>query len=371
MAGIYIHIPYCRTFCIYCDFYSELSCKGGSESFVSSLMHEFEARIPQAASAGAVETVYFGGGTPSVLGVRTLVSIMDRLRSCYDLSSLSEVTLEVNPDDVVRWSSDDLATLRDSGFNRISMGVQSFDDGILKWMRRRHDSAAAVEAWKMLRGVGFQNVSIDLIFGFPLLSDGLWAETLHKAVSLPGGPPEHISSYQLTVEPGSALAVLYDRGEYVEMDDEGCARQYSMLQDSLQKAGYEQYEISNFCLPGFHSRHNSSYWKHVPYLGFGPGAHSLTIDSDGHYVRLWNRQDLAAYVAGDMLESSETLSHEEIEEEKIMLGLRCRSGIELPEHKAAPLLAEGLLERVGRLYRVPREKLFISEYVIGRLVREI
>lgn len=363
MAGIYVHIPYCRSFCIYCDFYSELSRGGSSESFVCALKKEAAARLPELGGA-SVSTIYFGGGTPSLLPAGELAGILSFLKD--RTGSPSEVTVEVNPDDVLAMGLDGLETLLEAGFNRVSMGVQSFDDSVLRWMRRRHDAEGAVKACSLLRGAGFTNLSIDLIFGFRGLSSGLWRETLDKAVSL---MPEHVSAYQLTVEPGSALARLQESGRYEEVPDEESAAQYAMLQTVLAEAGYEQYEVSNFALPGMYSRHNSSYWHHVPYLGLGPGAHSLSVSRDGRLVRSWNDPDLKGYLAGSCRRGSEVLSAAEVEEERIMLGLRCSAGTALDKTKAAPLVREGLLEEISDgLYRIPAGRLFISEYVIGRLV---
>lgn len=365
MAGIYIHIPYCRSFCIYCDFYSELSRGDSSESFVSALKKEAVARHSELGGA-SVSTVYFGGGTPSLLPAGELAGILSFLKGLDGAGSPSEVTVEVNPDDVVSMGRDALETLLRAGFNRVSMGVQSFDDPVLRWMRRRHDAAGAVRAYALLREAGFSNVSIDLIFGFRGLSSGLWRDTLDKAVSL---SPEHVSAYQMTVEPGSVLAGLQASGRYREVPDEESAAQYAMLQAVLSDAGYEQYEVSNFALPGMHSRHNSSYWRHVPYLGLGPGAHSFAVGRDGRFVRSWNDPDLKGYLAGDCRRGSEVLSAAEVEEERVMLGLRCSAGALLDKTKAAPLVREGLLEEISDgVYRIPAGHLFISEYVIGRLV---
>lgn len=365
MAGIYVHIPYCRSFCIYCDFYSELSRGGSSESFVCALKKEAAARFPELGGA-SVSTIYFGGGTPSLLPAGELAGILSFLKGQDGADPPSEVTVEVNPDDVVSMGPEGLERLLEAGFNRVSMGVQSFDDSVLRWMRRRHDAAGAMKAFSLLRGAGFTNVSIDLIFGFGGLSSGLWRETLGRAVSL---RPEHVSAYQMTVEPGSALARLQKSGRYEEVPDEESATQYAMLQEVLADAGYEQYEVSNFALPGMYSRHNSSYWHHVPYLGLGPGAHSLSVSLDGRLVRSWNDPDLKGYLAGSCRRGSEVLSAAEVEEERIMLGLRCSAGTALDKTKAAPLVREGLLEEISDgVYRIPEGRLFISEYVIGRIV---
>lgn len=367
MAGIYVHIPFCRSFCIYCDFYSELSFDGGSESFLKSLSCELSLR--SGTLSEPVRTLYFGGGTPSLLPVAALERIVGAIRSRYDLSCLEEFTLEVNPDDIRRYGMPGLTSLRRLGIDRISMGVQSFDDGILAWMNRRHDSKVAAEAYWMLREAGFDNISLDLIFGFEGLGRDKWRSTVQTALSLPGGAPEHVSAYCMSLEPGSALYALWESGKYSEPDEDAVAGQYSMLQHMLSEAGYVQYEVSNFARPGRHSRHNSSYWTGKQYLGFGPSAHSMTIDAEGRKTRSWNEADLGKYLSGKYQGGCEVLTPEEQEHERIMLGLRCSAGAVLPESKAVPLVGRGLLAKLptGR-YRIPEEKFFISEYIIRELL---
>ena len=237
------------------------------------------------------------------------------------------------------------------------MGVQSFCDDHLKWMNRRHDAATAQQAFGKLRADGFDNISVDLIFGFAGLTVSEWLNNLRQAISL---RPEHISAYQMSIDPESTLAEMAARGGYSEPDDEACARQYAMLQDTLEAAGYVQYEISNFCLPGRHSRHNSAYWTREAYLGLGPAAHSF----DGNYCRLWNAPSVDEYCAA--LESgilppggSETLSETDIYNERIMLGLRTARGVD------KELIKEpGILQDTGDAYRIPRDKFFICDSII-------
>lgn len=369
MAGIYVHIPFCRSFCIYCDFYSELSFEESSESFLDALSGEIRSRSSWPCASEGIRTLYFGGGTPSLLSCSQFGQIMDALHGVFDLSALEEVTVEVNPDDICRKPSEWPGTLRKMGFNRVSMGVQSFDDGVLRWMNRRHDASEAVRAYEILRDAGFDNISIDLIFGFSGLDDVLWRDTIRSALSLPGGAPEHISAYSMSLEPGSALSEMNRSGRYSEPDEDDTARQYALLQSMLAGAGYEQYEVSNFSMPRKISRHNSSYWDGTPYIGFGPSAHSLTIDSQGRRVRSWNGSDLQAYLSGNSRGGYEILTDEEVSEENIMLGLRCASGASIPSSDADPLVAEGLLIPLsGGRYRIPADKFFISEYIIGRLL---
>ena len=277
-----------------------------------------------------VNTLYIGGGTPSVLPLSVFESIVESLRRIGHGGPFDEFTVEVNPDDIVEKGEAYVEGLLKLGVNRISMGVQSFDDGILKWMNRRHDSAAARRAYAILENAGVTNISIDLIFGLSQLSDGQWSETMEKAlgISSRGQLPNHVSAYQLSVESGSALARLVERGDWKEASDELCEHQYKMLCEALANAGYHHYEISNFSQPGFEAKHNSAYWTHQPYVGLGPGAHSFAAD-----VRKWNNPDLKAYVAaarsGDLASvvGSESLTADQLSLEKIMLGLRTSAGI--------------------------------------------
>ena len=283
---IYIHIPFCRSFCTYCDFYSEVAAKCREkedeqkrmfESFSQALGREISLRAGE--MTDEYNTIYIGGGTPSVLPLDVYSDMVGRLADAGIRPPFKEFTFEVNPEDVVEKGEDYIRGLMALGVDRFSMGVQSFDDGILKWMNRRHDSAVARQAYGIMEKAGAGNISIDLIFGLPQMSDDLWRDTLMRAldISPTGKLPKHISAYQLSVEPGSALAAMVDKGQWSEADDELCARQYSILCQVLKEAGYNHYEISNFALPGYEARHNSAYWFHVPYVGLGPGAHSLLI----------------------------------------------------------------------------------------------
>ena len=290
MAGIYLHIPFCNSKCIYCGFYSVVS-KDFRNKFIPALKREilgrrnfFSSLYP---SDRLVKTLYIGGGTPSVLDISILKEAISLLRDEFSFPAAAfqtdnpdefEFTVEVNPDDI---TPDYAHSLRQLGVNRVSMGVQSFQDTHLKWMCRRHTSLQAVEAFNTLRCAGFRNISLDLIFGFPLMTEIEWADNLDKVVSL---GPEHISAYQLGIDPGTPLERLAEKGRFSLPGDETCEKMYKTLQSRLAEAGYFQYEVSNFCLKApssdnqehfkdYRSRHNSSYWKRIPYLGLGPGAH--------------------------------------------------------------------------------------------------
>lgn len=353
---VYVHTPFCRSFCTYCDFYSELCPRDVSQEVQSALFSSFQANVLEeigrrVVSPGAPDTIYFGGGTPSVLPLEVVQAIVAALRE-RGVSGADEFTFEVNPDDIVTRGSDYVASLLSLGVSRISMGVQSFDDGILRWMNRRHSAADAAEAMAILRRAGVQNISIDLIFGLSQLSEPQWLETIEKALQL---HPEHISAYQLSIEEGSALGRMARSGQYEEASDELCRRQYDLLCEKLRAAGYHHYEISNWALPGREAVHNSAYWRRIPYIGLGPGAHSLTFrphpasafataaqpsgsaaPSCGHplletsshpsgslqQVRSWNSEGIQSYTS-----ESEVLTADEIRTETIMLALRTSTGI--------------------------------------------
>lgn len=267
-----------------------------------------------------IKTVYFGGGTPSLLLPSEFSEICSALAASYDLGGVEEFTVEVNPDDICRKGGEELLNAyRDCGVNRVSIGVQSFHDDHLRWMNRRHDAAEAERAVRILTEK-FGNVSLDLIFGYAGLTDAEWEQDLRKAAGL---GVQHISSYQMSLDPGSMLSKLADKGRYSEPDEELCRRQYFLLQDILDEEGFVQYEISNFCRPGYHSRHNSAYWRREPYLGLGPGAHSF----DGDRRRSWNADDLASWLDGAPKEG-ETLTDDDIYNEKVMLGLRTSEGVD-------------------------------------------
>ena len=339
-----------------------------------------------------VNTLYFGGGTPSVLPLSVFRRIREALDAAGHGGPYEEFTVEVNPDDIVEKGPEYVEGLLELGVNRISMGVQSFDDSILRWMNRRHDSAAARKAYSILESAGVGNISIDLIFGLPQLSDGQWRDTLRQAleISSSGGLPQHISSYQLSVEPGSALAEMVARGVWSEASEDLCARQYEILCHELSAAGYNHYEISNFARPGYEAVHNSAYWKHLPYIGLGPGAHSfipgLTEEGSERVVREWNNPDLQAYIdaASESCFASvrdfEELTAEQLVLEHIMLGLRTSEGVDedyLRAHCNRPALSKAIAsadlvpsgtDTVNPRLRIPESRFFVSDSIISELV---
>lgn len=383
---IYLHVPFCGSFCTYCDFYSEI-CRGGRafNEYADAVLKEVNDRKEEIcmnmSAPRAVNTLYIGGGTPSVLPLDVLRRIVDALLSSRSLrrgentvgaqSPFEEFTVEVNPEDIVEKGGEYVRGLLETGVDRVSMGIQSFDDGILRWMNRRHSAAGAVEAFRILRRCGVRNISVDLIFGLSQLADDVWKDTIERALEL---APEHISAYQLSIEEGSALAKLVADGRYVEASDEQCRHQYDVLCQTLRQAGYHHYEISNFARPGFEAVHNSAYWSRVPYIGLGPGAHSLTGD-----IRSWNSQELPHRSTdgspATYSRTSETLSPEDIRVERIMLSLRTDKGLEAAELYSLAdravinsLLSEGALEKQGGSIRIPESRLFTSDEIIRELI---
>ena len=367
---IYIHFPFCKSFCTYCDFYS-VRGKDRIAQYTQSLLREISLRKAFLCQCTSPATLYVGGGTPSLWPVEQLGEAVaaisaalregaaDYGRPCGapgggggavpgtwdgrgNAGFFAEFTVEVNPDDVTEAYA---LALRRLGVNRVSMGVQSFSDRSLRWMARRHSSAGAVEAFRVLRSVGFDNISLDLIFGYDPVAWGngsssdeelmqLWSDDLDAVLRL---RPEHISAYQMGIEEGSVLGEMTAAGRYREPSDELCAAQYALLQQRLASAGYLQYEVSNFSLPGRRALHNSGYWDRSPYIGLGPGAHSF----DGDRRRWWNAPDLDRYIAAfgggsaysdcavSSVVSEETLTDEDVLTETIMLGLRTVDGLPL------------------------------------------
>lgn len=386
---IYLHVPFCGSFCTYCDFYSEI-CRGGRafNEYADAVLKEVNDRREEISmnmsAPGAVNTLYIGGGTPSVLPLDVLSRIVGAVSQTERLSLVTEpvevttptelfdeFTVEVNPEDIVEKGREYVRGLLALGVSRVSMGIQSFNDDILRWMNRRHDAGNAVKAFHILRESGVRNISIDLIFGISQLTDETWKDTIEKALEL---SPEHISAYQLSIEEGSALAKMVADGRYVEASEEQCRRQYDILCRCLGRSGYHHYEISNFAKPGFEAVHNSAYWRRAPYIGLGPGAHSLTGD-----IRSWNSQELPHRSTdgspATYSRTSETLSPENIRVERIMLSLRTDKGLEAAELYSLAdravinsLLSEGALEKQGGSIRIPESRLFTSDEIIRELI---
>lgn len=491
---IYLHVPFCGSFCTYCDFYSEIApaCdrKRFFQEYADAVLFEIGARREEIRmnrlAVPSADTLYIGGGTPSVLPLEILsliVTSFSRMTAVHVLHGteaegrellpqgcskgeltdgreelilsgesdesrhqpvcrkkersddwrlrapklqvlgtrplggsreaagdesfdceFAEFTVEVNPEDIVEKGADYVRGLLKLGVNRISMGVQSFDDGMLRWMNRRHDAARAGQAYDLLRTTATEcrkplSVSIDLIFGITGLSDAVWNDTISRALSLGSAsgfpPPEHISAYQLSIEEGSVLGRMVAEGRYTEVSEDDCRRQYDLLCHRLTEAGYRHYEISNFAFPGREAVHNGAYWRRVPYVGLGPGAHSFRIDAgpDGTHreVRAWNGRTLPRRMPDGQMRTysstAEVLSAEDIRIERLMLGLRTAEGLPRAEllTLADPavlgrLLAEGALELCGNgsfepagtdpasRIRIPESHFFTADEILRELV---
>jgi oxygen-independent coproporphyrinogen-3 oxidase len=320
MAGIYIHIPFCKKLCHYCDFYHVISGDNNS-AFISALLKESELRKDYTGKE-SVSTIYLGGGTPSVLSAPELVMIIENLKKQYNVEPGSEITIEINPDDV---TPEYMKALKNMDVNRISMGVQSWRDEDLKMLNRRHTSEQASTALKMVFNAGFENVTIDLIYGIPGLGTDAWAANLDKTFTF---GITHLSAYHLTIEPGTVFGKMKEKELLKEIDEEESAAQFNTLFEKAKSAGFIHYEISNFGKPGFFSVHNSNYWKQVPYLGLGPSAHSFN-----GYSRQWNMPDLKKYIKsvneGKLFYEKEELDTKTRFNEYIMTSLRTMWGIDL------------------------------------------
>ncbi len=366
MAGLYLHIPFCKSRCIYCGFYSTVNLEWRRQ-YVDALCREMELRP----SEEPLTTIYLGGGTPSQLGVSLLRRLFEQIYKVYRLD-LEEVTIECNPDDV----TDTLARgLKEQGVNRISMGVQTFDDQRLLFLHRRHKACQVSKAVSCLRRAGFDNISIDLIYGFPQQTEAQWLSDIQSALSL---GVEHFSAYALSYEEGTALYRMRQTGAVKELDEECSRRMYEELMDRMAEAGYEHYEISNFARLGRYSRHNSSYWQEVPYIGLGAAAHSYN-----RRERSWNVSDIRRYMdsiaAGRLpVAGRETIEGATRYNDRVTVALRTREGLDLDTlepfyrafclKEAKPFLDGGLLERKGNQLCLTRNGIFVSNMVMADLM---
>lgn len=317
MAGIYVHIPFCKSRCIYCGFFSTTSLEK-RDVYVDAVCAEIKSRKDYLKGED-VETIYFGGGTPSMLSPRQIGKILSAIYNIYKVRANAEITIECNPDDL---TSEFLADIHQLGFNRLSVGIQTFNDRILCFLHRRHSALQAVAAMHDAVDAGFHNISVDLMFGFPGQTIDEWKDDVNKALKL---PVQHISAYSLMYDEGTMLTSMLNRGLVNEIDDTLSLEMYKYLVETLKSAGFDHYEISNFSRPGFSSRHNSSYWHSIPYLGVGAGAHSYDGDS-----RQYNVESLNRYIAGAE-PIKENLTLDEKYNEFVFTGLRTSDGISLDE----------------------------------------
>ena len=322
MAGIYLHIPFCKKACHYCNFHFSTSLQLKNE-FIDALLKEIQLQ-QDFLQDQPVQSIYFGGGTPSILAEAEIRLILETLFRQYDVSPTAEITLEANPDDI---QAEKVRAWRNCGINRLSIGIQSFYPEHLLWMNRAHSAEQAMDCIPVAQDGGIDNLTIDLIYGIPGLTDAQWASNVRQAIAF---NVAHLSCYALTVEPKTALEALIRKKALADTNPEDQARQFLLLTEWLEEAGYEQYEISNFAKPGFRSRHNSSYWQGVPYLGLGPSAHSYAKGK-----RQWNIASNIRYIesinAGVIPYEEELLTMSQQYNEYIMTALRTLEGISFAE----------------------------------------
>jgi oxygen-independent coproporphyrinogen III oxidase len=336
MAGLYFHIPFCRKACHYCDFHFSTSM-AGKELMVEAIIGELHLKSPEW-NTEIFETIYFGGGTPSVLSEKELGRILEVVNTQFsvvdnprisNIKSIPEITLEANPDDL---DEHHLESMRKVGINRLSIGIQSFFDEELKFMNRSHDAAQAMTCISKAKEAGFEDISVDLIYGISGSSNQKWIENVERVLDF--GIP-HISAYALTVEPKTAFYHQIKKGTASSPKEEEQEEQFTILVEILKKAGFVHYEISNFCKPGFQSKHNSAYWDGVPYLGIGPSAHTFQQG-----VRSWNVSNNAQYIQGienkTPKSESEVLTSRDIINEYIMTGLRRLEGLSIRKMEGYP-----------------------------------
>jgi oxygen-independent coproporphyrinogen-3 oxidase len=376
MAGIYIHIPFCKGFCNYCDFYS-ITDNSESESFVQAVMLE-TAMQARYLDGETVETVYLGGGTPSLLTAGQTGQIISAVRKNFAFSDDPEITIEVNPDDVYEGYFRELAG---TGVNRVSLGVQSWNDKRLKYLGRRHTAGQSANALQLASKEGIVNVSVDLIYGLPGMTTGDLKHDLEETFAY---PVTHLSAYHLTIEEGTRFGKMKKEKKLVEPDEDTSNAMFSLLGNMCREKGFMHYEISNFALPGYISRHNSAYWKQIPYLGLGPSAHSFNRTS-----RQWNISDVKKYIrsisSGKVPFEKEDLDKLTIFNEYVMTSLRTMWGIDL-EHVEAyydkelhdylvnlsgKYIRYGLMHREKNTLVLTDQGRMISDNIIAELLMEL
>ncbi|MFI3330269.1 MAG: radical SAM family heme chaperone HemW [Rikenellaceae bacterium] len=368
MPGIYIHIPFCQNKCSYCDFFSVASTTH-LRPILQTMKKEMQSQH-NFFNSKQISTIYIGGGTPSLLNPRQIEQLFSELSQHWDLTNLTEVTLEANPEDIT------LEYLREikqnTPISRLSMGIQSFDDDILKFFSRRHTAQKAEKAYYDAREAGFDNISLDLIYGVPNMSTQQWEYSLEKIMSL---SPEHISAYHLSIEPGTKLGVKLKKGEIKPVDETVSQENYNLLCSVMRQNDYNHYEISNFAKSGKQAMHNSAYWSGEPYLGIGPGAHSYN-----NSTRHWCEQNVKDYISKTEYES-EKLSEDDKYNEFIMLSLRQKDGVNLAllekflgnEKKNQFLLSVkklvecGLVTHQGQFYYIKEKNWLISDNIMANL----
>ena len=368
MAGIYLHIPFCFKRCDYCDFFKTTNISLKSD-FLCTLKKEID-KNRNFIDSEIIETVYFGGGTPSVLMAEEVKRILDFIfTEEKNLDRAGEITFELNPDDGL---PEYLNELRKTGVNRLSIGIQSFDDRLLKMLNRRHNADQAKSVVNNARAAGFENISIDLMYGLPTMDMESWERSVDEAINM---QVEHISAYHLTYEKGTVFNKKLERGVFKEIPEDESVEQFKVLIEKLKKAGYDHYEISNFSLPGKYSKHNSSYWNGSKYIGFGPSAHSF----DGT-KRYWNVSDIKRYLDGDFIDKEELLTDADRYNEMVMLRLRTSGGVSEKElncvayrfrdyflNNVKKHISSGNIAIENGRYFITSKGIFISDYIISEL----
>ncbi len=372
MAGIYLHIPFCKKACHYCDFHFSTSSQYKSE-MLKAIAEEIKLR-QRYTGKEIIQTIYFGGGTPSLLTANEINHLLDGIYQNFEVADGAEITLEANPDDLI---PQNVKEYRQTPVNRFSIGVQSFYEEDLVWMNRAHNSREATSAVKRMQDAGFDNLTLDLIYGYPLLSAEKWEQNILQIQEL---NVPHLSAYSITVEPDTALASFISKGKQKPMDEAQSAAQFLYLMDQMAEAGFEHYEISNFAKPGKRSRHNSNYWKRVPYLGLGPSAHSFNGES-----RQWNVANnlkyIAAITAAKIPAEIEILTVANQVNEYIMTAIRTTEGLDLSylskafghdiaqkvEDGLPVLMEKGWLEQAGQSTVLTRTGKLYADHIASSL----
>ncbi|WP_029904593.1 radical SAM family heme chaperone HemW [Prevotella sp. 10(H)] len=373
MAGIYIHVPFCKTRCIYCNFYTRTDMSP-KDDYVFAICLEIELRKDYL-SGEIIKTIYFGGGTPSQLSYDNFRQIFAAIADNFEIASNAEITLEANPDDL---DSVYIETLKQLPFNRLSIGIQSFDDNELRFLKRRHSAAKAIEAVKRCQSAGYNNISIDLMYGLPNQTMEIWNKNLEQAIAL---GIQHISSYHLIYEEGTRLYKLFKTGEVKPVDEDLSVEMFSVMIDKLGEAGFEHYEISNFAKDGLYSKHNSSYWLGEKYLGLGPAAHSY----DGRN-RAWNIASISKYIKG-IGQGSLDLETEFLDDNTryndfILTGMRTMWGVDLTElekrygtdkknyclKNVRKYIDDGFVTNDNNILKLTRKGIFISDGIMSDLM---
>ncbi len=373
MAGIYIHVPFCKTRCIYCDFYTRTDISP-KNNYVQALCKEIELR-KNYISGEKIKTIYFGGGTPSQLSYDDFSRIFETIYNWFDVAPTAEITMEANPDDL---TSHYLQTIQKLPFNRLSIGIQSFNDDELKFLKRRHSAAKAKEAVGLCKSLGYDNISIDLMYGLPGQTMEIWQKNLDEAISL---DIQHISSYHLIYEQGTRLYRLFKLGDVKPVDEDLSVDMFSVMIDKLSIAGFEHYEISNFAKSGLYSKHNSSYWLGEKYLGLGPAAHSF----DGQN-RAWNIASISKYIDG-IAEGKPAIEVEVLDtntryNDFILTGMRTKWGVNLKEledqfgmgmknyciKNVQKHINQGFVHQENNVLKLTRTGIFISDGIMSDLM---